>query len=111
MLSQLPPDQVEAVLLHELAHIRRGDYAVNLLLLLTEAIFFFNPGMRWIASLIRREREACCDDIVLAGTPDKDCYFEALVAFTQWAVNGQATAALSYSPTIEWWQDRSAVAY
>ena len=100
MLSQLPPDQVEAVLLHELAHIRRGDYAVNLLLLLTEAIFFFNPGMRWIASLIRREREACCDDIVLAGTPDKDCYFEALVAFTQWAVNGQATAALSYSPQL-----------
>jgi bla regulator protein blaR1 len=100
MLSQLPPDQVEAVLLHELAHIRRGDYAVNLLLLLTEAIFFFNPGMRWIASLIRREREACCDDIVLAGTPDKDCYFEALVAFTQWAVNGQAIAGLSYAPQL-----------
>jgi len=97
MLSQLPPDQVEAVLLHELAHIRRGDYAVNLLLLWTEAIFFFNPGMRWIASLIRREREACCDDIVLAGTPDRNSYFEALVAFTEWAVNGQADGGRSYT--------------
>jgi bla regulator protein BlaR1 len=97
MLSQLPPDQVETILLHELAHIRRGDFGVNLLLLLTEAIFFFNPGMRWIASLIRREREACCDDIVLAGTPDRNSYFEALVAFTQWAVNGQAAGGRSYA--------------
>jgi bla regulator protein blaR1 len=90
MLSQLPPDQVETILLHELAHIRRGDYLVNLLLHLTEAIFFFNPGMRWIASLIRREREACCDDIVLAGTADRNSYFNALVSFTQWAVDQQA---------------------
>jgi beta-lactamase regulating signal transducer with metallopeptidase domain len=97
MLSQLPPDQVETILLHELAHIRRGDFVVNLLLLLTEAIFFFNPGMRWLASLIRREREACCDDIVLAGTPDRNSYFEALVAFTQWAVNGQAAGGRSYA--------------
>jgi len=97
MLSQLPPDQVETILLHELAHIRRGDYAVNLLLHLTEAIFFFNPGMRWIASLIRREREACCDDIVLAGTPDRNCYLEALVAFTQWAFNGQGGGGHSYA--------------
>jgi bla regulator protein BlaR1 len=97
MLSQLPPDQVETILLHELAHIRRGDYGVNLLLHLTEAIFFFNPGIRWIASLIRREREACCDDIVLAGTPDRDCYFEALVAFTQWALNGQGAGGQSYA--------------
>jgi beta-lactamase regulating signal transducer with metallopeptidase domain len=97
MLSQLPPDQVETILLHELAHIRRGDYAVNLLLHLTEAIFFFNPGMRWIASLIRREREACCDDIVLAGTPDRNCYLEALVAFTQWAINGQGGGGHSYA--------------
>jgi bla regulator protein BlaR1 len=100
MLSQLPPDQVETILLHELAHIRRGDYGVNLLLHLTEAIFFFNPGIRWIASLIRREREACCDDIVLAGTPDRDSYFEALVTFTQWAVNGQGASGWSYAPQL-----------
>jgi len=88
-LAQLPPHQVETILLHELAHIRRSDYLANLLLHLTEAIFFFNPGIRWIAALIRREREACCDDMVLAGTPDGHNYFEALVAFTQLTIDSR----------------------
>jgi beta-lactamase regulating signal transducer with metallopeptidase domain len=88
-LAQLPPHQVETILLHELAHIRRNDYVTNLLLHLTEALFFFNPGIRWIGTLIRREREACCDDMVLAGTADRNNYFEALVAFTQLAVDGR----------------------
>ena len=78
LLTRLSPEQVEAILLHELAHIRRSDYFANLLLHVTEAIFFFNPGVRWIAALIRREREACCDDIVLVGTPDRNNYFEAV---------------------------------
>jgi bla regulator protein blaR1 len=93
ILANLPPDQVETILLHELAHIRRGDYISNLLLHLTEAIFFFNPGVRWIATVIRREREACCDDMVLAGTPDKNSYFEALMAFTQFAIDGRVTGS------------------
>ncbi|HEV2481166.1 MAG TPA: M56 family metallopeptidase [Puia sp.] len=80
MLTNLPADQVETILLHELAHIRRNDYLANLLLHITEALFFFNPGLRWIASLIREEREACCDDMVL-NTADRTSYFEALVAF------------------------------
>ena len=89
MLANLPPDQVEAILLHELAHIRRGDFISNLLLHLIESIFFFNPGVRWIAVLIRQERETCCDDIVLSGTGDRDSYFEALVVFTQVASDGR----------------------
>lgn len=88
-LAQLPAHQVETILLHELAHIRRNDYLSNISLHLTEAVFFFNPGIRWIATLIRREREACCDDIVLARTPDRHNYFEALVAFTQLTIDGQ----------------------
>ena len=97
MLANLPPDQVETILLHELAHIRRGDYAANLLLHLTEAIFFFNPGIRWVATLIRQEREACCDDIVLAGVPDKNSYFEALVAFKQWVIDGSFADGRSFT--------------
>lgn len=89
LLANLPADQVETILLHELAHIRRGDYVMNLLLHFTEALFFFNPGIRWIAALMRREREACCDDIVLAGTPDRNSYFDALLAYAQFAVDGQ----------------------
>ena len=94
MLSNLPPDQVEAILLHELAHIRRNDYLANLLLHITEAVFFFNPGVRWLASLIREEREACCDDMVLMGTADRNSYFDALVAFRENTLVGPSSYAL-----------------
>lgn len=87
LLANLSQDQAETILLHELAHIRRNDYAANLVLHFAEAIFFFNPGLRWVATLLRREREACCDDIVLAGTPDRNSYLEALVSFTQWLID------------------------
>jgi bla regulator protein BlaR1 len=96
-LAQLPAHQVETILLHELAHIHRNDYFANILLHLTEAIFFFNPGIRWIATLIRREREACCDDMVLAGTSDRNNYFEALVAFTQLTIDNQDIAKNAYA--------------
>jgi beta-lactamase regulating signal transducer with metallopeptidase domain len=86
MLANLPPEQVETILLHELAHIRRSDYLANLLLHIGEAIFFFNPGVRWVAWLVRQEREACCGDLVLAGTRDKHSYFEALIAFGEFTV-------------------------
>jgi len=89
VLAQLPPDQVETILLHELAHIRRSDYAANLFLYFTETLFFFNPAVRWIATLIRQERETCCDDKVLAATPDPNSYFEALLAFTQIAARSR----------------------
>jgi beta-lactamase regulating signal transducer with metallopeptidase domain len=88
ILANLPPDQVETVLLHELAHIKRNDLLTNLLVHLAEIVFFFNPGLRWLCSLIRREREACCDDIVLERAPDKITYFEALVAFQRFAAGG-----------------------
>jgi bla regulator protein BlaR1 len=92
MLAHLPPDQLETVLLHELAHIKRNDLLTNLLLHFAEIVFFFNPGLRWLCSLIRREREACCDDIVLQTTPDKTTYFEALVTFQQFAAGGRGFA-------------------
>lgn len=83
LLAQLPPAYVETILLHELAHIRRKDFGVNLLQSVVEMIFFFNPALLWISSLIRQEREACCDDIVLAHTGDKKNYLEALVSFQE----------------------------
>src|SRR5215203_6920 len=74
---------LESVLLHELAHIRRKDYVVNILQSFAETIFFFNPAILWISSLIRQEREACCDDIVLQHMPQKKSYLEALVSFQE----------------------------
>jgi len=81
MLLQLPPDQLDTILLHELAHILRRDYLFNIFQSLVDAVFFFNPAIWWLSSLIRDERENCCDDLVLALIPKKRPYLEALMAF------------------------------
>ncbi len=83
LLSQLPPAEVEAILLHELAHIRRGDYFVNIIFTFWEMLFFFNPAVLWICSLIREERENCCDDIAVRQTGSKKEFISALVSFVQ----------------------------
>lgn len=81
LLASLPATEVEAVLLHELAHVRRRDYLVNLLQQMVEVFFFFNPAILWVSSLIRTERENCCDDIALAQTSNnKINYINALIA-------------------------------
>ncbi len=71
LFTTLTPTQIQFVLLHELAHIRRGDYLANLFQLFAEALLFFNPAVWWISHQIRREREACCDALAieLSGAP------------------------------------------
>ncbi|MDB5088383.1 MAG: family metallopeptidase [Mucilaginibacter sp.] len=81
IILQLSTEQLESILWHELAHIRRRDYLVNILQELVETVFFFNPGLLWLSSLIRDEREACCDDMVLSRLNRKTNYLEALLAF------------------------------
>ena len=65
-LTGLAPAQLEAVLAHELAHIRRGDFLVNLLQSLVEVALFYHPGVWWLSGRIRAERELCCDDVAAA---------------------------------------------
>jgi hypothetical protein len=79
MLTSLSAEEAEAVLLHELAHIRRSDYLVNLLQNILEIIFFFNPAVLWLSTLIKAERENCCDDIAVVRS-GKVNYLKALVA-------------------------------
>ncbi len=86
LLSDLPSGQVEAVLIHELAHIRRHDYFINLLQNIAETIFFFNPGLLWISGLLREERENCCDDIAVEQTKNKKQFISALISFKEYAV-------------------------
>jgi bla regulator protein BlaR1 len=86
LLTNLPEGEIEAVLLHELAHIRRNDYLVNLLQNIAETIFFFNPGLLWISSLLRQERENCCDDMAITQTGDKIQFLRALVSFKEHAL-------------------------
>jgi beta-lactamase regulating signal transducer with metallopeptidase domain/predicted nucleic acid-binding Zn-ribbon protein len=95
MLASLPPEEIEAVLLHELAHIRRNDFLVNLLQQLTEIIFFFNPAVLWVSSLIKSERENCCDEIAVQQTKSKQHYINALLAFEAFSL--PQTVALTHA--------------
>jgi beta-lactamase regulating signal transducer with metallopeptidase domain len=84
MLAHLPADQVESILLHELGHIRRRDYLFNLVQHVVDTLFFFNPALIWISSLIRTERENCCDDIAIRETRSRRQLIEALVSFHEY---------------------------
>ncbi|NBL65122.1 M48 family metalloprotease [Flavobacterium sp. NST-5] len=84
LISHLPQDQVESILLHELAHIRRKDYGINLLQNFAEILFFFNPGVLWVSSIIKEERENCCDDIAVGITKSKSKFINALVSFQEY---------------------------
>jgi beta-lactamase regulating signal transducer with metallopeptidase domain len=77
-LSGLSPQQLEAVLAHELAHIRRHDYLVNLLQTLVETLLFYHPGVWWLSRQIRIERENCCDDLAVSLCGDPYTYARAL---------------------------------
>jgi beta-lactamase regulating signal transducer with metallopeptidase domain len=78
LLAGLPAGQVEAILLHELAHIRRADYLVNLMQTLVEGLLFYHPAVWWISGVIRAERENCCDDLVVFTNHDAREYALAL---------------------------------
>ncbi len=65
MLSGLTPQQLDMLLLHELAHIRRHDYLVNFFQTLVEILLFFHPAVRWVSKQMRNEREYCSDDIAV----------------------------------------------
>jgi beta-lactamase regulating signal transducer with metallopeptidase domain len=77
-LTSLGPDELEVVLAHELAHVRRADFFWNILQTIAETLFFFHPAVWWISGCIRHERELCCDDIALKVCPNPVTYASAL---------------------------------
>src|SRR5437867_995525 len=77
-LVGLPPRQLEAVIAHELAHIRRYDYLVNLLQTAVEILLFYHPAAWWVSREIRQEREHCCDDVAVQVCGDALVYARAL---------------------------------
>lgn len=92
LLTAIPTEEIEAILVHELAHIRRSDYLVNLLQSLMEIVFFFNPAVLWISALIKTERENCCDDIAVAQSSSKVNYIKALVSCQEYNTSSPAYA-------------------
>lgn len=96
LIANLPAEQVEAILLHELAHIRRRDFMVNLVQSFSEILFFFNPAVLWLSSLLREEREHCCDDMAIAVTQSKTGYIHALVSFQEYQLENMTPYAMAF---------------
>ena len=80
MATGMPGPQLEALLAHELAHIRRADFAVNAAQMLIETVFFYHPAVWWVSNRMRIERELCCDDVAVEACGDAAAYAQALAA-------------------------------
>ncbi len=93
LVNQLPPEAVEAILMHELLHIRRADFAARLLQSLVEVCFYYHPAVWWINGVIGREREHACDDAVVRHLGDRFRYARALMMAQE--LTGAAQPALA----------------
>ena len=82
-LTGLSPEQLEAILAHELAHIRRYDYLVNVLQTVVEILGFYHPAVWWVSRRIRIERENCCDDMAVRVCGDSVRYARALTCLEE----------------------------
>ncbi|MCP3137706.1 M56 family metallopeptidase [Pyxidicoccus xibeiensis] len=96
-LTGLNPAQLEAILAHELAHIRRHDYLVNLLQSLVETFLFYHPAVWWLSHRIREEREHCADDLAVQCCGDAYLYARALAHIEQLRVSPSPHPALGAS--------------
>jgi uncharacterized protein (TIGR03435 family) len=79
-VTGIAPEYIQALLAHELAHIRRHDYLVSVLQRVAETLLFYHPAVWWLSRQIEAEREACCDDIAVALTGDTLIYVSALAS-------------------------------
>jgi uncharacterized protein (TIGR03435 family) len=82
-LTGLTALQLESILAHELAHVRRYDYLVNLLQNVLEALLFYHPAVWWVSSCVRAEREVCCDEIAVQQCRNRLAYAEALTTLEE----------------------------
>ena len=82
-LAGLAPSELEAILSHELAHIRRHDYLVNVLQRVVETLLFYHPAVWWVSRQITLERELCCDDIAVGVCGDRVAYAHALASLEE----------------------------
>jgi len=95
LINNLDAEQVEAILMHELAHIKRHDYLLNILQCIMETILCFNPFVWLISKIIRQEREYCCDDMVMEEEYNNFTYSKALFIIAQQNNHNYALAMAS----------------
>jgi uncharacterized protein (TIGR03435 family) len=99
-LTNLTPAQVNAILAHELAHVRRHDFLVNLLQAVAETMLFYHPAVWWLSARIRTEREHCCDAVAVETSGDPLGYAEALTALETWRMHRAQLAVAATSGSL-----------
>jgi len=97
-LTGLTEAQIEAVIAHELAHIRRLDCFANLFQIGAETLLFYHPAVWWVSQRIRTERENCCDDEAIALCGDAVNYARALTLMEEWRTAPSLMMAANRSP-------------
>jgi beta-lactamase regulating signal transducer with metallopeptidase domain/protein involved in polysaccharide export with SLBB domain len=100
VVTGLPAVQLELILAHELAHIRRHDYLVNLLQTLVETLFFYHPVIWWLSRQIRNERENCCDDVAMATVGSRADYGRALLAIEELRATSTALTLAAHGGSL-----------
>jgi len=97
MCAQLSMDELEAVIAHELAHIKRNDFIINLIQSFAEAILYYHPLVWWLSKIIKEERENCCDDIAVGLTADKINYAKTLIKIQELSSTPSMSLALAFT--------------
>lgn len=98
--TDLAPEQMDALLAHELAHIRRHDYLANLFQTAIEALLFYHPAVWWVSLQVRAERECCCDDSAVAVCGDTLTYVRALSEAEHRRSSSKLAVAVSSAPLL-----------
>ncbi len=97
-LSGLSTKEIECIIAHELAHIKRNDYFINILQKIVEILFFYHPAVWWISTVVKMERENCCDDIAISLTGDSVNFVKALANMEERRIrSGHLAVAFSTS--------------
>ncbi len=98
--AYMDPEQLEALLAHELAHVRRHDYVVNLIQSAAETLLFYHPAVWWVSRKIRIERENCCDDLAVSACGDVITYARALTRMEELRTGGSQFAMAAGSGSL-----------
>ncbi len=98
----MPWPQLRLILAHEIAHLRRADYLVNWLQIALEVLLFFHPGVRWLSEELRRLREACCDDMVVAFAGGRGDYTRALLSLEEFRHDAPVLAPSAVAGGLLW---------
>lgn len=95
MVTALTEDELKAIIAHELGHIKRNDFLVNIFQTLAELVLYYHPIIWWISAVIDEEREICCDDLALKATQNSHAYATALVKLQEYKLNLNLAMAFS----------------